>query len=65
MKESAMEKVWVTEECIGCGTCEEMCPNVFVMTDDIAIVVENADLSDEDAIVEAAEACPVEAIEYE
>ena len=60
-----MKKVWVDDECIACGTCVDLCPEVFEMEGDLAVVLSTADLSLDDKIVEAAEACPVEAIHYE
>jgi len=60
-----MKKVWVDDECIACGTCVDLCPEVFEMEGDLAVVLSSADLSLDDKIVEAAEACPVEAIHYE
>ena len=60
-----MTKVWVDDECIACGTCVDLCPDVFEMEGEIAEVKKGADLSLDDAITEAAEACPVEAIHYE
>jgi ferredoxin len=60
-------KVMVDEEtCIGCGLCSETCPEVFEMADDKAIV--KVDKVPENAIKtcrEAAENCPVEAIQIE
>lgn len=60
--------VKVNENCIGCGACTGVCPDVFEINDDG--VAENilgndvpADLMDE--VKEAAEGCPVEAIEVE
>lgn len=60
-----MKKVWVDDECIACGTCVDLCPDVFELEGDIATVKAGADLSQDDAITEAAEACPVEAIHCE
>jgi len=57
-------KVTVTNECVSCGLCVESCPDVFEMDDDQAEVkvdVVPADL--EQAVRDAAEECPVEAIE--
>lgn len=54
------------ETCIGCGTCESICPNVFKVNNGKAVVDEGADFSaNEDCIKEAAEACPVNAISIE
>lgn len=54
----------ISEDCIGCGTCEGVCADVFEMNDDgIAQVkagVDEATFASE--IDEAIEACPVEAI---
>lgn len=60
-----MKKVWVDENCIACGACVDICPDVFELEGDIASVKAGADLSDDSTITEAAEACPVEAIHYE
>ncbi len=60
-------KVIVDEEtCIGCEACVDICPEVFEMSGDKAIVKVNevpADLID--SCREAAENCPVEAIQIE
>lgn len=52
------------ELCIGCGICEEACPEVFRLEDDgIAIVItESVDPELYGAVRDAAEMCPVEAI---
>ena len=60
-----MKKVWVDDECIACGVCVEICPDVFELEGDVASIVDDADLSINDEIIEAAEGCPVEAIHYE
>ena len=54
------------EECTVCGLCEETCPEVFELSDDVAkvkgdVVVPEA----QDSCREAAEDCPVEAISVE
>jgi ferredoxin len=56
-------KAHITEDCISCGQCVEICPNVFEMGEDIARV-KNAVVpkEEEDRAREAAEACPVDAI---
>lgn len=60
-----MEKVWIEDECSACGACVELCPEVFELEGDIATVKEDADLSLDDQIIEAAEDCPVDVIRYE
>ena len=54
------------ETCIGCGLCAETCPDVFEMKDDKATAKMDEvpdNLADE--CREAAEECPVEAIQVE
>ncbi|OPY73505.1 MAG: Ferredoxin-2 [Syntrophorhabdus sp. PtaU1.Bin050] len=60
-----MRQVSVEDSCVGCGSCVEICPEVFELAGEVAVVRENADLSLDSQIIEAAEACPVEAIVYE
>ncbi len=54
-------KVIIEDGCIGCGACESFAPDVFKM-EDVAVVVESAVAGNEDAVKEAAEACPVSVI---
>jgi ferredoxin len=42
-----------------------MCPEVFELEGELATIIQGADLSRDEEIIEAAEACPVEAINYE
>ena len=54
------------EECIGCGSCEEICPEVFELDEE----TEKAEViqpegGPEDLIDEAIEACPVACIYWE
>lgn len=60
-------KVTVDEEtCIGCGLCAETCPEVFETTDDkVRVKVDEVPEDLDDTCREAAENCPVEAIEIE
>jgi ferredoxin len=65
----AQMKVHIDEDaCTGCGTCEEICPEIFEVTDEIAVVkIGDEDVPEElEALVrEASESCPVEAIPLE
>jgi len=56
-------KVKIEDTCTACGLCVETCPEVFEMGPDIAQVVD-ADVPPEfeDAVQQAADECPVEAI---
>lgn len=49
------------ELCIGCGTCQELCPAVFEVQDDKAEVI-GPDRCDTCQCEEAMNSCPVNAI---
>lgn len=52
--------------CTGCGVCIDLCPAVFEMPDDLAVVtVSLVPEAVEDDCREACDQCPVEAIEIE
>jgi len=54
------------EECVGCETCVELCPDIFGFNeDDEKAYVILADSSDADCIEEAMGSCPAECISYE
>jgi ferredoxin len=55
------------DTCIGCGVCEEICPEVFEMSDDdkSVVKVDEVPAEIEDACRDAADQCPVEAISIE
>jgi len=56
-------RVSITDECIACELCVETCPQVFAMGDDIAeVIVDDVPAEYQDAVLEAAEECPSEAI---
>lgn len=60
-------KTFVNEDCIGCGLCVNLCPEVFEFNDDglseatVDVVPENL----EDQVKQAIDECPVAAIETE
>lgn len=54
--------VKINENCIGCGACESICEAVFSV-DGVATVNEAEVAANMDSVKEAAEACPVSAIE--
>ena len=56
--------VKVNDSCIACGACESGCDAVFSI-EDKAVVNEAAVADNMDAVKEAADACPVAAIEIE
>ena len=60
----AITKVWIEEGCISCGSCEQICPEVFKL-EDISTVIEGVNYSAYEAgINEAADNCPAEVIKY-
>ena len=53
----------VTEDCVSCGRCVEICPEVFEMGDDRARVkVDEIPEQYRDATQQAADECPTSAI---
>jgi len=59
-------KARVTEDCIACGRCTEICPEVFEMGEDIAQVkVDEIPEEFLGAAQEAADECPTSAIVIE
>ena len=55
-------KVSVTDECISCGLCVDMCPEVFEMQEIAQSNVNPVPEELENGVREAADACPVNAI---
>lgn len=54
------------DTCIGCTLCVQVCPEVFVMEDDKAVVyVAIVPKEVQDSCEEAADECPVSAITIE
>ncbi|HKM35516.1 MAG TPA: ferredoxin [Lachnospiraceae bacterium] len=58
-------KYLVNDNCIGCGLCNSLCPDVYEMGDDglAHAKEEDVDPSLEDAAKEGMNSCPVAAIE--
>ena len=54
------------DTCTGCELCVDTCPDVFEMTDDLAVAKADPVPADAaDACRDAASGCPVEAIKIE
>ena len=54
------------EECIACGTCVELCPDLFQMNEEIEkAVVILPEGGPKECIEEAIESCPVSCIHWE
>ncbi|AEJ61474.1 4Fe-4S ferredoxin iron-sulfur binding domain-containing protein [Spirochaeta thermophila DSM 6578] len=53
------------DECIGCGSCADACPDVFEMDDEGKARVILPEGGDESCIDEAISICPVECIRWE
>jgi ferredoxin len=58
-------KVTITDDCTGCGVCETIAPDVFVVEDENCTVNADEIAGNEDEIKEAAAECPDEAIKIE
>lgn len=58
-------KVHVNSNCISCGLCVSTCPDVFLITDGGTAGVYSQEVPPEleGAVQQAADACPVSAIE--
>lgn len=56
---------FVNDQCIGCGLCTEVCPEVFHMTDAgvSEAISEKVDTPLEGKAKEAQDGCPADAIE--
>ena len=62
IERSAM-KVRIEDSCTACGLCCDTCPEVFEMGDELAeVIADEVPAEHEDAVQEAADECPVEAI---
>ena len=57
-------QVKVNDDCSACGICEDICPEVFELGDEIAEVKVNPIPAEhEEKVRESAEECPTESIE--
>ena len=58
-------KYIVNDDCIGCGLCAGICPEVFSLTNDGVATAIKAEVPDEvlGSAEEAKDGCPVNAIE--
>jgi len=58
--------VRIEDTCTACGLCVDTCPKVFEMGSDTAeVIVDEVPEEYEDAVQQAADECPVEAIVIE
>ncbi len=64
----AVSKVWLdesTDDCISCGNCEAICPEVFEVPDKMVVKAGVDYSSFEKTIREAIDACPTNVIKVE
>lgn len=57
-----------TEECVACGTCVEIAPEVFKLeegADHAEVIKDSVGSSEEDAVQEAIDSCPTQCIHWE
>lgn len=59
-----MKVVVNRDNCIGCGACEALCPEVFQIDDEGLSTVINNEINEElnEKVTEAMESCPTSAI---
>ncbi|MBN1866026.1 ferredoxin [Candidatus Sumerlaeota bacterium] len=58
-----MKAIVDADLCTGCGLCVDICPEVFVMESDVAVVTAEIVPRDaEESCRDAVQSCPVEAI---
>lgn len=52
------------EECIGCGACVSLCPEVFDFNDEGYATAKEEEISEDlsQKVIDALESCPVDAI---
>ena len=62
-----MKVVVNKDNCIGCGACEAICPEVFQLNDEgiSAVVCDEVNKDLEDDVRDAVEGCPTSAISEE
>ena len=57
------------EDCIGCGSCSAICPDVFDLNKENKAVIKNTDTdqgeTDEECVKEAVDICPIDVIKIE
>jgi len=59
-------KVRIEDTCTACGLCVDTCPEVFEMGDEMAqIIIDEVPDEHKDAVQQAVDECPVEAIVVE
>jgi len=56
-----MTKAHVNEECIGCGLCENLCPDAFEINDEGVAFGKECDIAKEE-LEDVVSQCPVSAI---
>jgi ferredoxin len=60
----SISKVWIEPGCIVCDACEDIYPEVFDVQDETCVIRPDAPLDNGLLVQEAAEACPVEVIQF-
>jgi len=60
-----MKNLQIVSGCVGCGSCEALCPEVFEV-EEVALIKKDVNLDEhKECIREAARICPVRVIKYE
>ena len=61
----SIKKLWIIPGCIACGECQDICPEVFYVSDECHIIQDTDLNKNAEKIKEAADICPVEVIKYD
>lgn len=62
MNDNSIMRVLVSIDCIGCGICATLSPEVFEINKDSAVADQTKILGNEESCIDAAINCPVSAI---
>lgn len=60
-----MKNLHIKKDCVGCGSCEVLCPEVFEV-EEVALIKKDINLDEHEKCIRGAmRICPVRVIRYE